>query len=534
MPTNIFTWLLSLSPVIVILVMMLAFKWGGSKAGALAWAWSILIAFIFFGFNFKVLLFSQLRGLFLALDVLLIIWAALLIYNVADEAGAVKVIGISLPRLTPDRMMQGLLLGWLFASFLQGMGGFGVPVAVTAPLLVGLGFSPVESVIMSCLGHGWAVNFGSMATSFQTLIAVTGLPGEQLAPNSAILLGLSAFACGALVALIAGGWKGMLRSLPAVIVLTAVMGGVQYILVTNHLWTLGATGAAMVGLLVGILLARLPLYRKSTPQPAAAADLADPPASPETDPQPKRSIWISLSAYAVLVVLAFSINLIPALNKLLSSVSLSIRIPELSTNLGFVTPAKATQAIKLFAHPGLILLYASIIAFAIYQLAGYYKKGALKRIGQKVLKSSVNSSLGILAMLGMAMVMTHSGMTEILAQGLSASFGKVAYPLVSPFIGALGAFITGSNNSSNVLFAALQMRTAQLLNLPVLWILAAQTAGGSLGSIMAPAKVIVGCSTVGLGNNESKVMGKMLIYGLIPVLFVAILTFFFVLQIAIP
>jgi len=106
-----------------------------------------------------------LRGLFLSLDVLLIIWAALLIYNVAEEAGAVRVIGLALPRLTPDRMMQGLLLGWLFASFLQGMGGFGVPVAVTAPLLVGLGFSPVESVIMACLGHGWAVNFGSMATS---------------------------------------------------------------------------------------------------------------------------------------------------------------------------------------------------------------------------------------------------------------------------------------------------------------------------------------------------------------------------------
>jgi lactate permease len=523
MPTNIFTWLLSLSPVIVILVMMLVFKWGGSKAGGVAWAFSILIAFIFFGFNFKVLLYSQLRGLFLALDVLLIIWAALLIYNVADEAGAVKVIGQSLPRLTPDRMMQGLLLGWLFASFLQGMGGFGVPVAVTAPLLVGLGFAPVEAVIMACLGHGWAVNFGSMATSFQTLIAVTGISGEQLAPNAALLLGLSAFACGALVALIAGGWKGLLRGLPAVVILTAVMGSVQYVLATNHLWTLGATGAAMVGLLVGVLLTRLPLYRKASAQ-------STPIVNAETAlNEPKRNLWISLSAYAVLVVLAFGIKLIPAVDNFLSGVSLSMKIPELSTNLGFVTAAKATQAIKLFSHPGFILLYASIIAFIIYKSVGYYQTGAMKRIGQKVLKSSVNSSLGILAMLGMAMVMTHSGMTEILAKGLSLSFGRIAYPFVAPFIGALGAFITGSNNSSNVLFAALQMRTAELLNLPVLLILGAQTAGGSLGSIMAPAKVIVGCSTVGLGNNESKVMGKILVYGLIPVAFVAFLAFLFAL-----
>ena len=137
-------------------------------------------------------------------------------------------------------------------------------------------------------------------------------------------------------------------------------------------------------------------------------------------------------------------------------------------------------------------------------------------------ESALNSSLGILAMVGMAMIMTHTGMTDLLAQGLSQVFRGAVYPAVAPFIGALGAFITGSNNSSNVLFAGLQQLTAEKLGLSVLLILAAQTAGGSLGSVMAPAKVIVGCSTVGLGNNESKVMGKILIYGLIPVAFVAV------------
>jgi len=125
-------------------------------------------------------------------------------------------------------------------------------------------------------------------------------------------------------------------------------------------------------------------------------------------------------------------------------------------------------------------------------------------------------------MVGMAVIMSHSGMTNLLAEGLSASFGAALYPAVAPFIGALGAFITGSNNNANVLFAVLQMRTAELLGLPVPLILGAQTAGGSLGSVMAPAKVIVGCSTVGLGDNESVVMGKILVYGLVPVAIVAI------------
>ena len=201
--------------------------------------------------------YSQAKAILLTLDVLYIIWTALLLFHIADEAGAVKAIGRAVPRLTADRTMQGLLLGWLFASFLQGMGGFGVPVAVAAPLLVGLGFTPVQAVIMACIGHGWAVNFGSLATSFQTLMAVTNLPGEILAPESSLLLGSSAFACGAIVAFVAGGWKGLLRTLPAVLVLSAVMGVTQHLLVTNGLWTLGATGGAMVGLLVGFVITRI-------------------------------------------------------------------------------------------------------------------------------------------------------------------------------------------------------------------------------------------------------------------------------------
>jgi lactate permease len=519
MPLTFWSWLLAFSPIIVILILMLALKWGGSKAGAVAWGFSILIAILFFGADIKLILYSQGKALFLALDVLYIIWTALLLYHVAAEAGAVGAIGQTLPRLTADRVMQGLLLGWLFASFLQGMGGFGVPVAVAAPLLVGLGFTPVEAVLMACLGHGWAVNFGSLATSFQTLLAVTGLPGQTLAPWSGILLGLVAAPCGALVAFIAGGWKGLLRSLPAVLILTAVMGGVQYLLVTNNLWTLGATGGAIAGLLVGFLLTRFPLYRGKNQETAKSL--------PQQSDQPKRSFLVSISGYLILVVLAFSINLIQPLNNFLSRVSFSLPFPALATSLGFSTPAENSRRITLFSHPGAILLYASLAAGLIYWRAGYFNPGAFRRITRNVTKSALNSSIGILFMVGMAVIMTHVGMTNLLALGLSESFGAVAYPLISPFLGALGAFITGSNNNSNVLFANLQMQTASLLKLSVPLILGAQTAGGSVGSVMAPAKVIVGCSTVGLGDNESVVMGKILIYGLIPVAFIAFLAFLF-------
>jgi len=499
---------LALSPVVVVVVLMLAFRWGGSRAGAVGWFAAILAAVLFFSAGFDLLAVAQVKAVLLSLDVLFIIWTALLLFNIAQEAGAIRMIGRALPALTGDRVMQSLLIGWLMVSFLQGMGGFGVPVAVCAPLLVGLGFSPVQAVAMASIGHGWAVSFGSLATSFQTLIAVTGLPGEALAPMAALLLGIACLPSGLLVALIGNGWKGVRRAFFPVLLIGSVMGIVQYLLAVNGMWTLGATGAGIVGLAVGFGLARLPAYQ--------AQDVKS-PRSEAAQTNEGKSLWLSLLAYGLLVVLAFVVNLIQPVDAFISRVSVTLNFPAVSTAYGWVTEAGPGRVINLFGHPGAILLYTCVISYIIYRRVGYIEKGSLKRILGRVVKSGVNSSLGILAMVGVASIMLHSGMTTLLAQGLSVSFSRGLYPAVAPFIGALGAFITGSNNNSNVLFALLQEQAAQIMNLDVMLILGAQTAGGALGSVLAPAKVIVGCSTVGLAGEEGAVMRKLLVYGLVTV-----------------
>ncbi len=525
MPLTLLNWLLAFSPVFTILVLMLALRWGGSKAGAAGWFVAAIVAVLRFGATPRLIAYAQVKSILLTLDVLYIIWMALLLFHVADEAGAVRVIGDRLPGLTADRMMQALLLSWVFVSFLQGMGGFGVPVAVVAPLLVGLGFGPVQAVVMASVGHGWAVTFGSLATSFVALMAATGLPGEALAPPTALLLGVASFFSGAIVAYAGTGWRGLLRGLPAILILAVAMGAVQYFLASSGLWTLGATGASLVGLLIAVGLTRLPIYRNAHTDEHVNG--MDNPAALAAEKAPydgrRRSLRIALAAYAVLIVLAFSINLVPALDDLFNRVELTLHFPQLETAFGWMTPAEVGRKISLFGHPGAILLYTSLISYGIYAWAGYYRPGALRRIAANVTKGAVTSSLGIAAMVGMAVIMSHAGMTNLLARGLSESVGQVAYPLVAPFIGALGAFMTGSNTNSNVVFGALQLQTAQLLGLNATLIVAAQTAGGALGSVLAPAKVIVGCTTVGLAGQEGRVIGKMLLYGLIPVAVVAAL-----------
>ena len=515
------TWMLALMPILVVVVLMLAFRWGGSRAGGMGWFVAVLVARLFFGAGFELLAVAQIKAVLLSLDVLLIIWMALLLFNISKEAGAIRLIGRAMPRLTDDRVMQSILIGWLLVTFLQGMGGFGVPVAVCAPILVGLGFSPIQAVAMASLGDGWSVTFGSLATSFQTLIAVTGLPGEMLAPLSALILGIVAFPSGLLVVVIGNGWKSLKKAFLPVLLLTVVMGVTQYLLATNSLWTLGSTGAGVVGLVVGFLMLRLPRYRNHHDEVPVHQLEASEDGSID---HPKR-IWLSLVGYALLVVLAFTVNLVKPISAFLDQVAFTLQFPEVMTDFGWMTPAGPGRVIHLFGHPGAILFYTCVISYGFYRAIGLIKPGSLGRVLGRVAKSGVGSSLGILAMVGVASIMLHSGMTYLLAEGLAVSFSREFYPVVAPFIGALGAFITGSNTNSNVLFAVLQMNSAELLNLSVPLVLAAQTAGASFGSVLAPAKVIVGCSTVGLSGEEGVVMRKILGYGLITIAAVSLVTY---------
>ncbi len=507
-------WLLALLPVLALLGLMVGAGWGGGRAGTAAFMVALLLALTVFGGDAGLALVAIGKSLLLAADVLYIVWMALFFYHVTNEAGAVAAIGRGLRRLTADRAAQSLLISWVFVSLLQGVGGFGVPIAVVAPLLAGMGYTATQAVIMASLGHGWAVTFGSLGTSFVALTAVTGLPGESLAHDSALALGLACFFSGGLVAYVSAGAGGLLRSLPMLALVGAAMGATQWWVATRGLWTLGSTSGALAGALVGVLFVLSPLHRGKRSQGASTTD------------QPSLGIGLALAAYVILLLLAFSANLLEPLERLLDSAVIRIEFPAVATRLGWERPAEPGRAISLFGHAGAILFYAGSLAFLLYRRAGSYQSSSQWReIWAKVRKSAVKTTVSILALVAMASLMTHTGMTQIIARGVSETVDARVYPLFAPFIGALGAFMTGSNANSNVVFGALQQETAALLALSAPIVLAGQTAGGSLGSVLAPAKIIVGCSTVGLGGREGPVIRRMLLLGLIPVLFLALLTF---------
>lgn len=517
MELTLLNWILALLPVITVLVLMVGFGLGGSRAGSAAFAVALVLSLTVFGGDLQLIVVAVGKSVLLAVDVLYIVWMALFFYNVTNEAGTVQLIGRSLPRLTSDRAAQSLLISWVFVSLLQGVGGFGVPVAVVAPLLVGLGYTATQSVIMASLGHGWAVTFGSLGTSFVALTAVTGLPGEALAHDTAVILGMACLLSGALVAYVSTGWQGFVRSIPMLIIVGVTMGVTQWWVATHGMWVLGSTSGALAGAVVGVLYILSPLNRNKTKP------------KNETPTDESRSLGLALAAYVILLVLAFSTNLIAPLEQVVDAIQLQIQFPAVSTSFGWEVPAEIGRKISLFGHPGAILFYAGVLSFFLYQRAGYYAEkendSTWIMIWKNVKKSATKSTISILALVAMASLMSHTGMTQVIARGISETFSQTIYPLFVPFLGALGAFMTGSNTNSNVVFGALQQETATLLGLSIPVILAGQTAGASLGSVLAPAKIIVGCSTVGLGGEEGPVIRRMLTLGLIPVIFVAVVTF---------
>ena len=499
-------WLLAAAPIAVVLVLMILFRWGGARAGPAGWLVALLIGATVFRAGPAPLAYSQLEGVFLTLYVLYIIWMALLLFQVVDTAGAIQVIGRGILRLTSDRLLQLLILAWAFSAFLQGVAGFGVPIAVVAPLLIGLGFDPVVAVAGTAVGHSWSVTFGDIASSFNALIAASDMSGMVLAPWSGAMLGVACLLCGLAVAHLYGGGGGVRRGSAAILIIGGGMAVTQYGLAVSGLWNLAGFVAGMVGLVLSAGVARLAFYRRGV-EPAGGEE-----GQPESDGR-AMSLGTAVLPYLVLIVVVSAAELWSPLHRVLNEIKVTAPFPAVETGLGWVTAARMGKEISVFGHAGALLAYTSVAGFLIYRARGYLGGGDLPKTLKSTVRGAIPSSIGIVSMVGMAMIMDRAGMTIVLARGLSTAVGAL-FPLAAPFIGLLGAFMTGSNTNSNVVFAPLQRATAELVAAAVPVILAAQTTGGSLGSMLAPAKIIVGCSTAGLGGEEGRVMRKTVPYGL--------------------
>lgn len=505
---HLFQILLSLSPIGVLLALMLWRKWGGQQAAAAAWFCAIILAVLFFGGDPVGLAIANSKGLALALFIVLIIWSSVFLYNIVAASGGMAAISRRFSTLTGSPVGQSLLLGWVFSGFLQGVAGFGVPVAVTAPLLAAQGVPPVSAVAATLIGHSWSVTFGSMGSSFFTLQLVTGLPAAPLAHWTAVILLIPILLTGFGVCAVVGGRRGVREGLWPVLATGSVMAGVQWLAATGGM----PQAASFVAGVAGMAVMAFVLRHRSI------GCREDAPCPEQHD---AHHFWTAFSPYIFLIALMLALQL-PAVKELAARLRMGWSYPVHETIAGhLVPPEKMYGAISLISHPAPILLAASVFAIVAYSFR--HVRPSLRRCLSVTARQCIPTTITTALLLMMAMTMNDVGMTSALATGIAALSGK-AFPFLSGFIGALGCFLTGSNTSSNVLFGTLQVQAAKAAEASPLIVAAGQTAGGSLGSAIAPAKVILGTTTLSLSEEEPAVFRLALRQTLIILLALGLLT----------
>ena len=451
---------------------------------------------------------SQVKGLLISFYSLVILWPALYLYNLVRLSGGISALAGGLERAVGDRGVLVLVLAWAFSAFLEGLVGFGVPIAVVAPILVGLGVEPLTAVAAVAIGHTWSVTFGDMGVIFQTLLGVVQMQPEEIIPTAALMLAVTCLACG-----LSAAWVlKQIRHWPVVLVLGVIMGGTQYLLAMNGLPQLAGFGAGLAGLAgaagYGFLRRKL--------RPGSLSSDPGAPASTQEEPDQRMlrpGMASAFASYGLLTAVMVTLALPGVLRSSLYPITWQLAFPQVVTRTGFVTQAGMGQVFRLFLHPGTAIFLVGGLCTWVFSHPWFERRQIWSPALIATRRAAVPASLGILATVGISTLMDHSGMTLLLAQGLSQLMGR-AFPLISPWIGILGAFCSGSNNNSNVLFGMLQKNAALLLGIAPALLVSAQTTGGALGGMVAPAKLVLGCSTVGLPGTEGKVLKKTLPFGL--------------------
>ncbi len=477
-------------PILLLVILLAGLRWSMARAGAVSLAAAAVIAFCSFGMTPAILLVSQLKGVLLSLYVCGVIWPALWFFNVIDRIKGINALASGLEIAVGNRGLLLVVIAWVFSGMLEGIAGFGIPIAVVAPILVSLGVQPLVAVAAVAVGHAWAVTFGSMGIGIQTLAAILQIDPQWIMPATVFLLSVACLLCG-----LGAAW--LLRQLhfwPYIVLITLVLSPVFYGLATSQLIPLASFGAGLAGLLTAVLITR-----KGVPS--------------EVQPGNNRRLYAVLAAYALVVALLLVIFVPSPLRTIFADIGWKTLFPETVTLTGWKVPASPGQAVLPFAHPGTAMLLAAIGSFLVFRRRKLLPRGSTVPILKATLRSAIPPSLGILFTVGLSSLMEYAGMTHLLARGLADLFGS-SFPLISPLIGMLGSFSTGSNNNSNVLFAPMQRNTAELVGVDPRMVIAQQTAGGSLGSMIAPAKLSVGCATAGTPRQEGLVLRKTLPFGI--------------------
>lgn len=524
---TILTTLAALLPILAVFVLLVLLRMPAMRAMPISFALTALAALLVWRIPLLQIVAAALEGIIIAASILWIIFGAILLLNTYRVGGAIHALRDGFERSTPDRRVQVIIVAWLFGAFIEGAAGFGTPAALAAPLLVALGFPPLAAAATALIANSSPVVFGAVGTPVLIGVGQGLREGTSLAPAVLAAMGerslydflhssaiqaasfdllIGTFMPLALVTLLTRffgarrSWREGLALWPF-----ALFAGLAYTAPTFMAVTLfGPEFPALVGGLVGLVVVVL-AARRGFLLPETPWDFADGAASPGVRREAPAAGDISLLRAWLPYILVAALLVLTRLPELPFKAALQ----GLTVGWNDILGAGISASFAPLYLPGTMFVAAALAAFWLHQLS----RAQMTTVARASLRTLAGSALTLCTALPMVRVFINSSVNAAglgsmpleLASLVAGAMGS-AWPLLSPLIGALGSFISGSATFSNMMFSLLQFSVAQQTALTAEVILALQMLGAAAGNMICVLNVVAAASVVDLLGEEGRII----------------------------
>lgn len=540
-------------PILITIFLMAVLNWSSKKALPIAWGTAAIIALAVWKMDLLDVVAYSAFGMLKAVDVLIIIFGAILILNTLKESGAMATINHGFNGITRDRRIQAIIVAWMFGAFIEGAAGFGTPAALAGPLLVGLGFPALAAAMVALIMNSTPVAFGAVGTPiFGTMstissnLAALGADSvvfqAELTKWVALLHGVVGTFVPLLAVMMLTKFFGKEKSIKAGLKAApfAIFAGLSFTLPYSIIAMLfGPELPSLFGAFIGLGLV-ITAAKKGFLVPKEVWDF------PNKNEWEKD--WVSETNLGDVGIAKMSLVKAWTPYALIAVILVITRIP--SFGLKDILASQVITIPNILGVEGLNygLKWAYLpgtIPFILVALITHFLHGMnvtqIKTAWTRTFKQLSGAAIALFAGVALVQLMLNSGvnssglesMLTEMAKGIAALAGS-SYVFVAPFIGILGAFMSGSNTVSNILFSSLQFETATILHLPNVLIVAMQVIGGGIGNMICVNNVVAVCATLGIIGVEGKLIRRNALPAFIYGISVAIIVFIIILIIGDP
>ena len=520
-------------PILTLFVLLGGLRMKAWIAALIALAVAILVAIIAYAMPVGQALDAALLGAaFGIFPIMWIVWNAIWIYNMTEATGHFAVLRRSFSSISDDQRVQAVIIAFAFGALLEALAGFGTPVAITAVMLVALGFRPMKAASVALVANTAPVAFGAIAIPIVTLSGLTGLPQDELGAMVGRQTPLLALFVPLILVGMVDGMRGVRQTWPA-----AVVGGTSFAIgqfVCSNYISVELTDIVASLLCAGAMVLFLRVWQPAEPirgevggrRPAiAGASVADPAHEAEVrrregDGADSRSEVLAAYAPYLIIIVVFALSQLGPIKDALDKPTQEFTWPGLNVvNPEGEAPTSLTYKFNWLSAAGTLLLISGLLTMLVLRM----RPGRALAVYGRTLDQLKWATVTVASVLALAYVMNLSGETITIGLWIAGAGGVLG--LLSPIIGWLGVAVTGSDTSSNSLFGVLQVNAAREAGLDPTLLAAANSSGGVLGKMVSPQNLAIGAAAVGLGGQEGDLFRSVLKWSMLLLAIMCVLVY---------